>query len=30
MSKKVIILRGLLASRKSTYARKLLDENPEA
>lgn len=28
MSKKVIILRGLPASGKSTYARKLLDENP--
>jgi predicted kinase len=30
MSKKVIILRGLPASGKSTYARKLLDENPGA
>jgi predicted kinase len=28
MSKTVIILRGLPASGKSTYARKLLDENP--
>jgi predicted kinase len=28
MSKKVIILRGLPASGKSTYARQLLDENP--
>lgn len=30
MSKKVIILRGLPASGKSTFARKLLDENPGA
>jgi predicted kinase len=30
MSKKVIILRGLPASGKSTYARNLLDENPGA
>lgn len=30
MSKTVIILRGLPASGKSTYARKLLDENPGA